>query len=153
MVDILASNPDVFGKTVLFINYDEEGGFFDHSVPPAPPFSGAGASTVDTVNEIYPIGDPKHPSGPYGLGMRVPMIVVSPWSKGGWVNSQVFDHTSLVRFIETRYANEYPSLFETNITLCIIGRTHLHKPWDSLAFQPESHGLSKLRRNSGRISH
>ena len=41
--------------------------------------------------------------GPYGLGVRVPMIVISPWSKGGWVNSQVFDHTSLIRFIEQRF--------------------------------------------------
>ncbi len=116
VVDILASHPEVFGKTVLFVNYDEEGGFFDHHVPPTPPFAGAGASTVDTVNEIYPAGDPNHPSGPYGLGMRVPMIVVSPWSKGGWVNSQVFDHTSLIRFIEARYAKDYPGLVETNIT-------------------------------------
>jgi phospholipase C len=116
VIDILASHPEVFGKTVLFINYDEEGGFFDHAVPPTPPFAGDGASTVDTVNEIYPAGDPNHPSGPYGLGMRVPMIVVSPWSKGGWVNSQVFDHTSLIRFIEARYAKDYPGLVETNIT-------------------------------------
>src|SRR5882724_1441655 len=116
VIDILASHPEVFSKTVLFVNYDEEGGFFDHRIPPTPPFGGAGASTVDTVNEIYPAGDQQHPSGPYGLGMRVPMIVVSPWSKGGWVNSQVFDHTSLIRFIETRYANQFPGLVETNIT-------------------------------------
>jgi len=116
VIDILASNPEVFSKTVLFINYDEEGGFFDHVVPPTPPFAGQGASTVDTVNEIYPAGDAGHPSVPYGLGMRVPMIVVSPWSKGGWVNSQVFDHTSLIRFIEARYARELPGLVETNIT-------------------------------------
>ena len=113
VIDILASNPDVFGKTVLFINYDEEGGFFDHMVPPTPPFAGQGASTVDTVNEIYPAGDAAHPS-PYG--MRVPMIVVSPWSKGGWVNSQVFDHTSLIRFIEARHAKAHPQLVEPNIT-------------------------------------
>jgi phospholipase C len=116
IMDILASNPEVFSKTVLLINYDEEGGFFDHSVPPTPPFAGQGASTVSTVNEIYPAGDPSHPSGPYGLGIRVPMIVVSPWSKGGWVNSQVFDHTSLIRFIEARYAKDYPGLVESNIT-------------------------------------
>jgi phospholipase C len=115
-IDILASNPEVWSKTVLFINYDEGGGFFDHLVPPTPPQSDEqGASTVDTVNEIYP-GDSGHPSAPYGLGTRVPMIIVSPWSKGGWVNSQVFDHTSLIRFIETRFGKEYPDLIETNIT-------------------------------------
>ncbi|HEY4082385.1 MAG TPA: phospholipase C, phosphocholine-specific [Burkholderiaceae bacterium] len=117
VIDILAAHPDVFGKTVLFINYDEEGGFFDHMVPPTPPFEGLGASTVDVTHEIYAGGgDPRNVSGPYGLGMRVPMLVISPWSKGGWVNSQVFDHTSLIRFIETRYAKEHPELLETNIT-------------------------------------
>jgi phospholipase C len=116
VVDILASHPEVFGKTVLFINYDEEGGFFDHMVPPTPPQSPAqGASTVSVVNEIYP-GDAQHPAGPYGLGMRVPLLVVSPWSKGGWVNSQLFDHTSLIRFIEARFADERSGLIETNIT-------------------------------------
>ena len=30
------------------------------------------------------------------------MYVISPWSKGGWVNSQVFDHTSVIRFLEQR---------------------------------------------------
>jgi phospholipase C len=115
-VDILSSNADVFSKTVLFVNYDEEGGFFDHVVPPTPAASPElGASTVDIVNEIYP-GDPNHPSGPYGLGMRVPMIVVSPWSKGGWVNSQVFDHTSLIQFIEARFAGSNTDLIESNIT-------------------------------------
>ncbi|MEY2523734.1 MAG: phospholipase, partial [Ilumatobacteraceae bacterium] len=115
-IDILTSNPDVWSKTVLFVNYDEEGGFFDHMVPPTPaPSAEFGASTVDIVNEIFP-GNADHPSGPYGLGMRVPLIAVSPWSKGGWVNSQVFDHTSLIRFIEARFADENPDLIETNIT-------------------------------------
>jgi len=115
-IDILAANPEVWSKTVLFLNYDEEGGFFDHMVPPTPPATPEqGASTVDLTNEIYP-GDASHPSGPYGLGMRVPMIVISPWSKGGWVNSQVFDHTSVIKFIETRFADRGPRLVEANIT-------------------------------------
>jgi phospholipase C len=115
-LDLLASNPDVWSKTVLFLNYDEEGGFFDHKVPPTPPATpDQGGSTVSVVNEIYP-GNADHPSGPYGLGMRVPLLVVSPWSKGGWVNSQVFDHTSLIRFLEARFANGNKDLIETNIT-------------------------------------
>ena len=112
-LDILVSNPNVFSKTVLFVNYDENGGFFDHLVPPTPPQSSAnGLSTVSTINEIFP-GDGSHPVGPYGLGVRVPTIVISPWSKGGYVNSQVFDHTSLIRFIEKRFSS-VP--METNIT-------------------------------------
>jgi phospholipase C len=115
-VEILASNPDLFGKTVLFINYDEDGGFFDHVVSPTPPASPAqGLSTVSTINEIFP-GAPGFPGGPYGLGVRVPMIIVSPWTKGGYVNSQVFDHTSLIRFIESRFASSYPDIVEPNIT-------------------------------------
>jgi phospholipase C len=116
VVSILASNSDVWSKMVLFITYDEEGGFFDHLVPPTPPQSRAqGLSTVETTNEIFP-GDADHAPGPYGLGVRVPMLVVSPWSRGGWVNSQVFDHTSLIRFLEARFAHHRPDLIETNIT-------------------------------------
>jgi len=115
-LDILTSNPEVWSKTVLFINCDEEGGFFDHQVPATPPPSaGQGDSTVETTNEIF-AGDANHVSAPYGLGMRVPMLVVSPWSKGGWVNSQVFDHTSIIRFIEARFAQDNPDLIESNIT-------------------------------------
>ena len=116
VIDILAANPEVWSKMALFVTYDEEGGFFDHLVPPTPPRSSMdGRSTVSTVNEIYP-GDPAHPSGPYGLGIRVPTIIVSPWTRGGWVNSQVFDHTSLIRFLEARFAGSNRDLIEANIT-------------------------------------
>src|SRR5882672_10011863 len=116
VLDALTSNPEVWSKTVLFLMFDENDGFFDHVVPPTPPRSPAdGASTVDARDEIY-AGDPNHPSGPYGLGVRVPMIVISPWSKGGWVCSEVFDHTSLIRFLERRFAPHHHGLIETNIT-------------------------------------
>jgi phospholipase C len=116
VIDALTKNPDVWSKTVLFITYDEEGGFFDHLVPPTPPQTRAqGLSTVAITNEIFP-GDAGHASGPYGLGIRVPMIVISPWSRGGWVNSQLFDHTSMIRFLEARFADDHPDLIESNIT-------------------------------------
>jgi len=116
VLDTLTSNPAVWSKTVLLIMYDEEGGFFDHMPPPVPPQTAAqGASTVSTVNEIYG-GDLVYKSAPYGLGMRVPMLVVSPWSKGGFVNSQLFDHTSVIRFLEARFGQGKPDLTETNIT-------------------------------------
>ncbi len=121
ILDVLTSNPDVWSRTALFIMYDENDGFFDHIVPPTPPQSPAeGLSTVSTINEIftgsatYPVAE--FPAGPYGLGVRVPMIVVSPWSKGGYVCSEVFDHTSLIRFIEKRFAAGQPGLIEHNIT-------------------------------------
>jgi phospholipase C len=99
--DVLVSHPDVFSKTVFLINYDEADGSFDHIVPPSPPpVPGAGESTVSIENEIVTTSTP---NGPIGLGTRVPFIAISPWSKGGYVNSQVFDHTSVVQFIEKRF--------------------------------------------------
>jgi phospholipase C len=116
VLDALTANPDVWSKTALFICFDENDGFFDHMVPPTPPASAAqGISTVTTENEIF-AGNDTYGAGPYGLGVRVPMIVVSPWSKGGWVSSEVFDHTSLIRFIEKRFGADYPGINEPNIT-------------------------------------
>jgi phospholipase C len=110
ILDALTANPEVWSRTVFFLMFDENDGFFDHMVPPMPPATRAqGLSTVATTNEIYP-GNKKYPSGPYGLGVRVPMIVISPWSKGGWVNSEVFDHTSLIRFVEQRFGVREPNI-------------------------------------------
>jgi phospholipase C len=103
VLQVLTANPDVWSKTVLLINYDENDGFFDHMVAPSPPTDAAhGASTVSLDNELFG-GNGTFAAGPYGLGPRVPMLVVSPWSKGGYVCSQVFDHTSVSRFIAARF--------------------------------------------------
>jgi len=110
MLDVLTSNPDVWSKTAFFLMYDENDGFFDHMVPPTPPQSRAeGLSTIDTTNEVF-AGNPDFAAGPFGLGVRVPMIVISPWSKGGWVSSEVLDHTSLIRFIEQRFGVHEPNI-------------------------------------------
>ena len=115
-LDALTANPQVWSKTVLLLTWDENDGFFDHVVPPTPPQSRAqGISTVTTINEIFP-GNATYEAGPYGLGVRVPMLVISPWSKGGYVSSEVFDHTSIIRFIEARFAHRNPVLIESNIT-------------------------------------
>jgi phospholipase C len=117
MLDALTANPEVWSKTVFFYMFDENDGFFDHIVPPTPPRSRAeGLSTVGTTNELFEGAPPNYPlsqfpAGPYGLGVRVPMIVISPWTKGGWVDSEVFDHTSLIRFLERRFG-----VLEPNIT-------------------------------------
>ncbi len=116
VLDALTANPEVWSKTVFLLTYDENDGFFDHMVPPTVPTSNKhGISQVDTVNELY-AGSAENPAGPYGMGVRVPMVVISPWSKGGYVNSQLFDHTSMIRFLETRFGANNPALTEPNIT-------------------------------------
>jgi len=110
---ILVSNPEVFSKTVFIVDYDEADGSFDHIVPATPPQTSAyGASTVSIENEIVTAtGEPQgFQSGPIGLGTRVPLIVISPWSKGGYVVSQVFDHTSVIRFVEKRFGVHEPNI-------------------------------------------
>ncbi len=117
ILDALTANPEVWSKTVFLYMFDENDGFFDHVVPATPPQSATdGISTVPTTNEVF-AGNSEFAAGPYGLGVRVPMIVISPWSKGGWVNSEVFDHTSLIRFIERRFGKQHSaSIIEPNIT-------------------------------------
>lgn len=100
----LAANPLVWSKTVFIITYDENGGFFDHMPSHVPALTAAlGLSTVATASE-------SHNGVPVGLGVRVPSLVVSPWSRGGWVNSQVFDHTSVIRFLEARFGVQEPNI-------------------------------------------
>jgi phospholipase C len=84
-IDAIASNPDVWAKTVFILNYDENDGLFDHVPPPTPP-AGTAGEFVDGV--------------PIGGGFRVPCIIVSPWTAGGWIGSSTSDHTSTLQFLE-----------------------------------------------------
>jgi phospholipase C len=84
-IDALAANPEVWAKTVFILNYDENDGIFDHVVPPTPP-----PGTKEEFVHGLPIG----------AGYRVPCIIISPWTAGGWVCSELFDHTSVLRFLE-----------------------------------------------------
>ncbi|MFG3002550.1 phosphocholine-specific phospholipase C [Streptomyces calvus] len=118
VLDALTSNPEVWAKTALFITYDENDGFFDHVVPPLPPKSAAqGRSTVDVSLDVFE-GSATHREGFYGLGPRVPMLVVSPWSKGGYVCSETFDHTSLIRFMESRFGVREPNISPWRRAIC-----------------------------------
>ncbi|MES2263007.1 MAG: phospholipase C, phosphocholine-specific [Pseudomonadota bacterium] len=117
VLEALLADPDVWSKTVFLQMYDENDAFFDHVPPPAAPSvnrdgSRAGKSTVDYAAECHP--DNKI----YGLGPRVPMLVISPWSKGGWVNSQVFDHTSILRFLELRFGVQEPNISPWRRAVC-----------------------------------
>jgi phospholipase C len=106
----LTANPAQWAKTVLFVAYDENGGFFDH-VPPvtASPGTPGEYITAPVVPDPTQVGNPAI-LGPIGLGFRVPMLVISPFSRGGFVSSDLFDHTSILRFLEARFGAEVPNL-------------------------------------------
>ncbi|HTN20269.1 MAG TPA: phospholipase C, phosphocholine-specific [Pelobium sp.] len=113
-LDILTKNPEVFKKTIFVLTYDENDGYFDHQPPfvvpnPNDPTNGKVSEGINYATDFVQGKD-----SPIGLGYRVPMIVVSPWSKGGFVNSQVFDHTSSIMFMEKWLAKKTGKKIESN---------------------------------------
>jgi phospholipase C len=96
-IDAIAANPDVWAKTLFILNYDENDGLFDHVAPPVAP-----AGTPHEIVDGLPIGG----------GFRVPCIIVSPWTAGGWVCSQMFDHTSVLQFLEGFTGVREPNISE-----------------------------------------
>ena len=111
VLDILTKNPAVWKKTVFILTYDENDGYFDHVPPfvapdPARPETGRVSKGIDAGLEYVSLEQdqvwhPGHARGSsIGLGYRVPMVIASPWSRGGAVCSQVFDHTSVLQFME-----------------------------------------------------
>ena len=107
VLDILTANPAVWEKTALIVSYDENGGFFDHVPPPtAPPGTPGEYLTVPLAGVEESAGI----RGPIGLGFRVPAMVISPYSRGGLVSSEVFDHTSQLRLLEKRFGVPVPNL-------------------------------------------
>src|ERR1039457_1371941 len=110
MLSALSLNPAQWAKTALFVTFDENGGFFDHVPPVTAPLGTAGEYiTAPAVPDPTVIGSPAI-SGPIGLGFRVPMLIISPFSRGGFISSGLFDHTSVLRFLETRFGAEVPNL-------------------------------------------
>ncbi|HWC78951.1 MAG TPA: alkaline phosphatase family protein [Pseudonocardiaceae bacterium] len=105
-IDAIAANPELWAKTVFILNYDENDGLFDHVVPPTPP--------AGTPDEFVTKTSPGHTPGnnlPVGGGFRVPAIIISPWTAGGWVHSEPLDHTSVLRFLE-----KFTGIRESNIS-------------------------------------
>jgi len=128
MLDILTKNPEVWKKTVFILTYDENDGYFDHVPPfvaphPERPETGKVSSSIDAASEFVTIEDelkrkPREEcrDSPMGLGYRVPLVVASPWSRGGNVCSEVFDHTSPIQFLETLLSHKLGrEVRETNI--------------------------------------
>jgi phospholipase C len=106
VLSALVANPKVWSKTVLFHMYDENDGFFDHVVPPVAP-----KGTPGEYLTVSPLPDDADgTAGPIGMSFRVPMLVLSPFSRGGHVASEVFDHTSQLRFLEERFGVKAPNV-------------------------------------------
>jgi phospholipase C len=111
VLDALVSNPEVWSKTAFFLMYDENDGWFDHVSPPTAPPGTPGEYLTATPPTL---GDPSPGTlgitGPLGLGVRVPMIVMSPFSRGGHIASQLFDHTSQLKLVSERFGVEVPNV-------------------------------------------
>ncbi len=112
VLDILTKDPETWKKTIFILTYDENDGYFDHVPPFVPSYPGKNSTGkcsdgIDTrdefvsmESELKEFKEEDSRQGPIGLGFRVPMVVASPWTRGGWVNSEVFDHTSSLMFLE-----------------------------------------------------
>lgn len=121
ILDILTKNPDVWKKTVFILTYDENDGYYDHIPPftapdPKDKNTGKCSPNVNVTGAEYTRQEQQIKYGwtkrsartaPVGLGFRVPMIIASPWSRGGKVCSQVFDHTSVLQFLEEFLSKKY----------------------------------------------
>jgi phospholipase C len=118
VLSTLWSNPQVWERTVVLINFDENDGFYDHVIPPSPP-----AGTPDEFINGLPIG----------LGPRVPMTVVSPWSTGGWTSSHVYDHTSVLQFLEKVTGVKEPNISAWRRSVC----GDLTQCFDFTSFDPQ----------------
>ncbi|GAC1303966.1 MAG: phospholipase C, phosphocholine-specific [Mucilaginibacter sp.] len=138
VMDILTKNPEVWKKTIFILTYDENDGYFDHVPPFVAPHqhkkgTGKVSDGIDTRVEFVTVEqelarkdfpEKFDKESPIGLGYRVPMVIASPWSKGGWVNSEVFDHTSTLQFLEhflskkTGKAVKEPNISDWRRTVC-----------------------------------
>ncbi|WP_084581856.1 phosphocholine-specific phospholipase C [Sphingomonas azotifigens] len=122
LIEALVDHPEVFASTVFILNYDEAGGFFDHMPPPVPPVGRyRGHSTVPIDGETKDYAGTSQAGGdahPIGLGIRTPAILVSPWSRGGQVNSQLFDHTSVLQFMERCFGVAEPNISSWRRSVC-----------------------------------
>src|SRR5690606_17062927 len=113
VMEILLENPEIWKKTIFILTYDENDGFFDHVVPYAVPNPykenrGKVSVNIDPQMEWALRDQQSNPSAmedriresSIGLGYRVPLVIASPWTRGGFVNSELFDHTSSLQFLE-----------------------------------------------------
>ncbi|MBC9797352.1 phosphocholine-specific phospholipase C [Sinomicrobium weinanense] len=151
VLDILTKNPEVWKKTVFILTYDENDGYFDHVPPfvaPNPEHRNAFSEGLHPAQEYVTLEEELKKEGmkpenaresPAGLGYRVPMVIASPWTRGGWVNSEVCDITSTLMFMETWLGKKTgKKIKEANIsnwrrTIC-SDLTSAFRPYDASAF-------------------
>lgn len=123
VMNILTQDPEVWKKTIFIINYDENDGYFDHVIPfsppqnPSQPVDWNGKDGTEYVNKAQDfLKDQKNNriEGTIGLGYRVPMLIASPWTRGGFVNSEVTDHTSVLQFLENFIEKKYNKNVKVN---------------------------------------
>jgi len=147
-MEILLQNPEVWKKTIFIITYDENDGYFDHVPPytvpnPYKANTGKVSKGIDPKMDFATRTQQTNPSAmsasiresSIGLGYRVPMIIASPWSRGGFVNSEIFDHTSSLQFVENFLEKKFnKKIKEENITQWrrnICGDlTSVFRPWN-----------------------
>uniref|UniRef100_Q01T59 phospholipase C n=1 Tax=Solibacter usitatus (strain Ellin6076) TaxID=234267 RepID=Q01T59_SOLUE len=129
VLNILTHNPEVWKKTIFILAYDENDGYFDHVVPfgapdPARRDAGKTSEGIDPAVEFWSLARDRERrstaearGSSIGLGFRVPLLVASPWSRGGFVCSQVFDHTSVLQLLEKLLSRKTgKAIHETNIS-------------------------------------
>lgn len=119
VIDALTKSPN-WDRSALFLTYDEHGGLYDHVVPPP-------ACAPDDIAPKFEQGDAE--GGFDELGVRVPLIVVSPYAKKHFVGHKTYDHTSIVRFIEARH--QIPALTNRD--------ANAEAPWEMFDFDNAPH--------------
>ncbi len=143
VMDILTQNPELWKKTIFVLTYDENDGYFDHVPPfisPFKPGTGLASKGIDTSIEF--VRKEQQSSEPadmrehsIGLGYRVPLVIASPWTRGGWVCSEVFDHTSSLMFLEKFLSHktgkkiEEPNISAWRRTVC-GNLVSAFRPWN-----------------------
>jgi phospholipase C len=94
VIDLMHSRQ--WKDAALFLSYDEHGGYYDHVSPPE-------ACEPDDAPMIFTNGE-KFTSARFDrYGMRVPFVMVSPYAKRHYVSHVTYDHTSILKFIETKF--------------------------------------------------
>lgn len=156
LIEALVDHPETFARTVFIINYDESGGFYDHMpspVPPLAPEQGASTVAVDGEAKDYGAEQVANPGRhPIGLGIRVPAIVVSPWSRGGFVCSELFDHTSVIQFMEKRFGVREPNIGAWRRSVCgdltsALDFANPNRDWSTLALPGTDNFLERIAQS------